>query len=97
MIIKTVTQSDFQDAFNSIRPNTFTYDGLNALYEYFDDYSDDTGEPFKLDVIAICCEFTEYANIDEIKTSYTDIKDISDLEDYAYIIETPTSIIIQDF
>ena len=97
MIINTVTQNDFHDAFNAIRPNNFSYEALNALYEYFDDYSEDTGEPFELDVIAICCDFTEYADLDEIMDNYPDIKSMDDLEDYTCIIETHNSIIIQDF
>ena len=97
MIINTVTQNDFHDAFNAIRPNNFTYEALDALYEYFDDYSEDTGEPFELDVIAICCEFTEYDNFTEINKAYPDIKSMEDLEDYTCIIETRNSIIIQDY
>ena len=97
MIITTVTQNDFHDAFSLSRPDNFSYDGLNALYEYFDDYSEDTGEPFELDVIAICCEFTEYDNFTEINKAYPDIKSMEALEDYTCIIETHNSIIIQDF
>ena len=59
MIIQTINKNDFHDAFNAIRPNTFTYEGLNALYEYLDDIYDESN-PCDLDVIALCCEFTEY-------------------------------------
>ncbi len=97
MIINTVTQNDFHDAFNAVRPDNFTYDGLNALYEYFDDYSNDIGEPFELDVIAICCDFTEYDSFTEITKAYPNIKSMEDLEDYTCIIETRNSIIIQNF
>lgn len=97
MIMQTVTQNDFHNAFNAIRPDNFTYDGLNALYEYFDDYSNDMGEPFELDVIAICCDFSEYENFKEIKATYPDIETMDDLDDNTCIIETRSSIIIQDF
>lgn len=97
MIMQTVTQNDFHNAFNAIRHDNFTYDGLNALYEYFDDYSNDMGEPFELDVIAICCDFSEYENFKEIKATYPDIETMDDLDDNTCIIETRSSIIIQDF
>ena len=60
-IKQTVTESDFRDAFQAIRPDNFTYEGLGALYEYLEELSEDTGEDIELDVIAICCDFTEYS------------------------------------
>ena len=54
-----ITETMFKDEFKAIRPDNFTYDGLSALYEWFIDYEEDTGEPMELDVIAICCDFSE--------------------------------------
>jgi hypothetical protein len=31
-----VTRSSFMDRFNRLRPNNFTYDGLNALFDYLE-------------------------------------------------------------
>ena len=56
-MITQVSETDFIDAFQAIRPDSFTYNGLKALYAYLEDLSDDIGEEFKLDVIGICCEF----------------------------------------
>ena len=56
-IKRTVTESDFRDAFQAIRPDNFSYEGLTALYECL---SEDIGEDIELDVIALCCDFTEY-------------------------------------
>lgn len=33
---------------------------LEALFEFFEELEDETGELVELDVIAICCDFTEY-------------------------------------
>jgi hypothetical protein len=41
------------------RSNQFSYEGLGLLFDYFEQYEEDTGVPFELDVIAICCEFSE--------------------------------------
>lgn len=77
MIYEEVNQSHFIDAFKSIRPDNFSYEGLKALYEYFDELSED--QNIELDVIAICCDFTEYKNFEEIKKDYSDIESIDDL------------------
>lgn len=53
------------------REDHFSYYGFQALYDYFDQYSDDIGEDFKIDVIAICCDFTEYASWEELYNNYS--------------------------
>lgn len=60
------TVSNFRDEFRACgRADQFSYDGLGILFAYFEQYEEDTGEPIELDVIAICCEFSEdsYENI----------------------------------
>ena len=54
----TVSIHDFRTAFSQLRPDNFTYDGLAVLFDYFEDCEQD-GEEFELDVIAICCDFSE--------------------------------------
>jgi len=53
-----VTETMFKDEFKAIRPDNFSYEGLSALYEWFTEL-EEQGEPMELDVIAICCEFSE--------------------------------------
>ncbi len=53
------------------RGNHFSYEGYNALYDYLYDYSEAVGEDFKVDVIALCCDFTEYSNWEEIYQNYS--------------------------
>jgi len=55
----TVHFDDFRHAFNSIRPDNFSREGLEQLFDYFESYEKDTGEEIELDVIAICCDFSE--------------------------------------
>ena len=67
---QTVYAGDFRDAFhNAGRENNFSYEGLGILYDYFMEYEDSTGEEIELDVIAICCEYTE-ASAREIAENY---------------------------
>ena len=53
------------------RENCFSPEGFDALYDYLDEYSDDMGEPFAVDVIAICGEFTEYESYKELYNDYS--------------------------
>ena len=55
----TVSFSEFSDSFRDIRPDNFSYHALRILFSYFEQYEDETGEEMELDVIAICCEFSE--------------------------------------
>ena len=56
---QTVNVYRFRDAFHSIRPDNFSYEGLATLWDYLDEYEQSTGEEMELDVIAICCDFSE--------------------------------------
>ena len=49
----------FHNAFKQLRPNNFSYEGLQALFEYCEEYESDSGESMELDVIALCCDITE--------------------------------------
>tara|TARA_R110000782_G_scaffold155275_1_gene247534 strand:+ start:517 stop:846 length:330 start_codon:yes stop_codon:yes gene_type:complete len=51
--------NDFRDAFMSARPDNFSRNGLRVLFDYLEDLEADTGEDMELDVIAICCDFSE--------------------------------------
>ena len=53
---QTVSFNNFQDAFKTYNRNDFSYDGLRALYDYLKELDENT----ELDVIALCCDFSEY-------------------------------------
>ena len=55
----TVSIYDFRDAFIKVRQDNFSYEALGHLFEYLERMEEDTGEEMELDVIAICCEFSE--------------------------------------
>ena len=59
-MIQTITVSDFRDAFRSMgRNEQFSYEGLELIFDYIEDYERDTGEQIELDVICICYEWEE--------------------------------------
>lgn len=56
-----VTEYTFIDSFRAHgRENQFSYPALRALFEYFEDFEENTGEELELDPIAICCEWQEF-------------------------------------
>ena len=66
MLIKRVTESDFTRAFDDMgRGTSFSTEALKEIYAYLEELSEDLGEDIELDVIAICCEFSEMA-FDEV-------------------------------
>jgi hypothetical protein len=50
----------FRDEFTlANRKDQFSYEGLGILFDYLEQVEDDTGEPIELDVIALCCDYSE--------------------------------------
>ena len=56
----------FREAFRLAgRMDQFSYEGLEVLFDYLDNLSEDIGEPIELDVIALCCDYYE-SSIEEL-------------------------------
>ena len=83
----TVYFNDFIDAFNHAgREKQFSYKGKRALFDYLEQYEDDTGEEIELDVIGLCCDYSEETP-EEIAQSY-DIEISGDIADhFAQVLE----------
>jgi len=65
-MIQTINLSQFRDAFRSMgRQDQFSYEGLGALFDFLEEVVPD----FDLDVIALCCEYSE-ETIEQIADSY---------------------------
>lgn len=95
-----ISFSDFLDYFHGHdRDSQFSYEGKRALFDYLESVEEDTGEKIELDVIALCCEYTEYDNLEALQAEYPDIKDMDDLADHTTVIpiEGKDSFIIQQF
>ena len=68
---QTISIYDFRRAFERMdRKDQFSYEGLEALFNWYEEYEEDTGEEVELDVIALCCDFTEYENLEEFRREY---------------------------
>jgi len=83
-----VNFSDFCDAFNGHgRENQFTYEGKRALFDYLEELEADMVEDIELDVIELCGEYTEYANLADFQADYDgDYETINDVEQETTVI-----------
>lgn len=71
MIVQSINQSSFHDAFTRMgRENQFTYDGLNVLFDALQDLSESEAQQLELDVIGLCCEYRE-STLDEVIADYS--------------------------
>jgi hypothetical protein len=66
----TVSFYDFQREFEQCRPDNFSRQGLGVLWDYLEQYEEDCGEELELDVIALCCDFSE-ASVAQIADGYS--------------------------
>lgn len=70
-IIHTVDESTFVSIFDEWnRSENFTIPARRALFAYLDELSADTGEDIQLDVIALCCDWSEYPTAREAAAEY---------------------------
>lgn len=77
---QSVTFSAFCDSFRNLdRQDQFTYSGKRVLFDYLEQYEEDTGDSIELDVIALCCEYVESTH-DEVIRDYSLDKDTTDEE-----------------
>lgn len=87
---QTITEDEFIRAFDDYnRSENFTVAARRAMFEYFEEYEEDTGVEMDLDVIAICCEFSEYADEEEVRETYG-LEEDDEIEDYTHVIPVYT-------
>ena len=61
----------FIDDMRAIRPDNFSYEGLQELFSYLDEMDSE----LEFDPIAICCDFSQ-CSLDEFKDSFPAIEGI---------------------
>jgi len=88
MIKQNVNFSMFLDSFSDTYRHNFTYEGKRALFDYLEQLSEDLGEDIELDIIALCCEYTEYENLEELRCDYTEYENLEELQGNYSSIET---------
>ena len=98
-----VTEDNFRNTFlaSANYSENFSYDGLTALYDYFEELEDDIGQTIEFDLVGIAGEYSELT-IDELRDNYSINKNIDVIEylqERTQVIEIENSdrVIIQDY
>jgi hypothetical protein len=78
----TIDFNDFCEAFRRYdRLGSYSPEGLRALFNYFEQYEEETGQEVELDVIAICCDYDEN-HWEDVAANYSiDLSEHEDEED----------------
>ena len=91
-MIQTIDEHQFRRAFEIMRPDSFSYEGLGALFLYLDEL--DT----ELDVIAIDCDYYEYGDIKEFNSDYnTHYDNYNEIDETTVLYINEERFIIQVF
>ena len=72
--------------------NKFSYEGLHALFEYIEEVEDDIGEEFEFDMVGICCDYTEYENLNDFNADYGSegkTYDFDEIQEHTVVIRIP--------
>tara|TARA_R100000781_G_scaffold92092_1_gene57014 strand:+ start:6720 stop:7019 length:300 start_codon:yes stop_codon:yes gene_type:complete len=96
----SISEYEFCRWFEEQRPNNFSRVGLQSLFDYLEEYEESTGEEIEFDPIALCCEYTEYEDLDEFHQDYDkeEYPDLDEIRDWTQVIEVGNkSFIIQQF
>ena len=97
---QSINIREFERAFCDYdREDNFTTEGLVALYDFIEQLDEGSGTDTELDVVALCCEFTEYADLAEFQSNHSDeYQSIDDISDQTIVIRVNSDrFIIQDF
>lgn len=96
----TITYNEFANAFltSGSYETKFSREGLSALFDYFEELEESTGEEIEFDMVGIACDFTEYASIAEFRENYGDeYKTWDDVYEVATVISVDDGAIVQNF
>lgn len=78
---QTITKSDFHDAFIRMgRKKDISYEARSALYDWLEELEPE----YELDVIALCCEFSE-DSIKNVLENYN-LESLDELNDNTIVI-----------
>ncbi len=96
MIIE-VCRNMFIEDFRVIRPDNFSLDGLDALFDYLTELEEDLGEQIRFDCVALCCEYSQYNTLADYNSDYgTEHESWDDVADETTVIKiTDEAAIIQ--
>ena len=73
---QTVNFYSFRQAFiDHDRQDNFPNGGLSVLWDYLEQYEEDTGEDIELDVVALCCDYCQMSFEDVARDYGVDVSE----------------------
>jgi hypothetical protein len=78
-IKETVNEYRFSEVLRADEYAAWSYGATKALYDYYDQLSEDIGEDIELDPVAIRCEWNEYPNVAEVYDNYSEKENSDEL------------------
>ena len=95
-----INESQFIQAFKGwdTYKDNFSYEGLKELYQFFEELEEDENG-IELDVVAICCEFSEYEDIEDYnEQNKTEFEHWEDLQHETLVLGAENgNLIVQDY
>lgn len=91
MIYQQINISAFRDAFVHMDRDVFSYKGYQALYNWLNDM----GQDIELDVIGLCCDYSELS-FDEVKEDYQLDPELSNDEVVGWLSEQTNVVFVGD-
>lgn len=85
-IINTMSKWEFMKELGADDSAEWSYDQAEALFEWYEELSEATGEPYELDTVAIRCTWTAYDTITEALADYS-LDSWADLQEQTFTIE----------
>jgi len=86
---ETVNFNRFCDMFAVMNRNdNFSHKAKQTLFDYINEWEEETGEETELDIIAICCAYSEYENLDDFQLDYGDnYQSVEDISEHTTVIK----------
>ena len=89
----TLSKTQFCSKFREVRDN-FTYEAMEALYDFYDEYDQACNTETEFDPIAICCDWDEYDDVEECREAFSSMDDDDyDDDDFLIMLESNTQVI----
>ena len=84
---QSINFSQFIDAFKAHdRYDGYGYEALRVIYNYLEEYEEETGQEIELDVIAICCDYNVMHYSDIAKEYRIDLSDCEDEQEQKDVV-----------
>ena len=96
MIIQSVNEYEFTNALITDEFAGWNYEEAKALFNYYDNLSDELNEDIDFDRVAIRCDWTSYKNYTEALEDYS-LESIYELTEKTTVIDLKDSILVMNF